>query len=138
MQDKEWSGFYKDDWDVLDLLKAELDYYEKDGQRDAARTPWRPAPTFQASPICINSGDPARSHPCDVCLLMELVPAAHRAEKIPCHHIPVTPDGKTLADLGRTKTQAEIENEIKSWLRRMIATLEGVRGKPSPRPAPQE
>lgn len=138
MQEKEWSEFYKGDLDVLELLKAELEAIEKGGHRSEARTPWMPASTFQGSPICLNSGDPARNHPCDECLLMELVPTALRAEKVPCHHIPVTPDGKTLDELGRYKTQKEIENEIKKWLRRMIATLEGVRGKPSPRPAPQE
>jgi len=59
---------------------------------------------------------------------MELVPTTHRADKIPCRHIPVTPEGKTVNDLAQNKTQEEIDEEIKNWLRRMIATLEGVRG----------
>lgn len=132
MQEKEWSKFYKDDLDVLEILKAELDAIEKGGLKGSARTPWLPESTFQGSPVCINSGDPARNHPCDECLLMELVPTARRAEKVPCHHIPVTHDGKTLEDLARSKTQEEIAIEIKDWLRRMITTLEGVRGKLSP------
>ena len=131
MQEKAWSEFYKGDLDVLDLLKAELDFMEKGGH-GRSRTPWLPESTFQDSPICINSGDPGRNHPCDECLLMELVPSARRAETIPCRHIPVTQEGKTVEDLGRSKTQAEIEQEISNWLRRMIGTLEGVRGNPSP------
>jgi hypothetical protein len=132
MQEKEWGEFYKNDLDVLDLLKAELDFLEKGGHRNSARTPWLPDSTFRDSPICINFGDPGRNHPCDECLLMELVPSARRAEKIPCLHIPVTQEGKTVDELGRSKTQKEIEIEIMNWLRRMIATLEGVRGIPSP------
>ena len=131
MQGKAWSDFYKGDLDVLELLKAELDFMEKSEGR-SFRTPWLPASTFQDSPICINSGDPRRNHPCDECLLMELVPSARRAETIPCRHIPVTQEGKTVEELGRSKSQKEIEYEIKNWLRRMIATLEGVRGHSSP------
>jgi hypothetical protein len=128
MQDKEWSNFYKGDLDVLEILKAELDFMEKGGHRSSPRAPWLPGSTFQDSPICINSDDPARSHPCDECLLMELVPTTHRADKIPCRHIPVTREGKTVNDLAQDKTQEEIDEEIKNWLRQMIATLEGVRG----------
>lgn len=124
MQEKEWCDFYKDDQDVLEILKSELDFIEKGGYKRTARTPWLPASTFQDSSICLNSRDPDRNHPCDECLLMELVPPARRAEKVPCHHIPVTQEGETVDDLERTETQDEMENKVKNWLRRMIATLE--------------
>ncbi|HLY60039.1 MAG TPA: hypothetical protein VKV95_04685 [Terriglobia bacterium] len=132
MQEKEWNEFYKDDLDVLELLKGELEFIEKGGHKNPDKAPWLPSSAFQGTPICLNFEEPNRTHPCDECLLMELVPAARRAEKVPCHHIPLTAEGKTLENLGGAKTGAEIDQEVRNWLRRMIATLEGLRGTPSP------
>jgi hypothetical protein len=134
MQEKEWCEFYKDDRDVLEILKSELDLIEKGGYGRSVRTPWLPTSTFQDSLTCLNFGDPNRSGPCDECLLMALVPPERRSEKIPCHHIPVTQEGKTVHDLERSETQGEMEDIVKNWLRRMIAMLEEVSGKPSPAP----
>jgi len=39
----------------------------------------------------------------------------------------LTEDGRTLEDLYRTATQAEIEEALISWLRSKIATIEGER-----------
>lgn len=126
----------KDDRDMLETLKAELDFIEKGGYGRSVRTPWLPTSTFQDSLTCLNFGDPHRSRPCEECLLMALVPPERRAENVPCHHIPVTPDGETVHDLERRGTQAQMEDTVKNWLRRMIATLEEARGKPSPAAAP--
>jgi hypothetical protein len=132
MREREWPNFYKDDLDVLDLLKNELEFIESGAARQSSPAPWLPSSTFLSSPICINYKDAAHNHPCDDCLLMALVPTARRGEKVPCHHIPLTEDGKTVADLEPSKPQEEIEDEIKNWLRRMIAMLEIVRGKLPP------
>jgi hypothetical protein len=64
-----------DDRDVLDVLKFELDFIEKGGYGRSVRTPWLATSIFQDSLTCLNFGDPNRSHPCDECLLMALVPA---------------------------------------------------------------
>ena len=74
-----------DDRDVLDVLKFELDFIEKGGYGRSVRTPWQPTSIFQDSLTCLNFGDPNRSHPCDECLLMALVPPERCAEKVPCH-----------------------------------------------------
>jgi hypothetical protein len=136
MDEKEFSALYKDDRDVLETLKFELDFIEKGGYGRSVRTPWQPTSTFQDSLTCLNFGDPKRSHPCDECLLMTLVPPDRRAEEVPCHHIPVTVAGKTIRELEQCGTQDEIEDALKNWLRRMIATLKDVRGTPSPTRAP--
>lgn len=116
-----------DDRDVLEVLKSELDFIEKGGYGRSVRTPWLPTSIFQDSLTCLNFGDPQRSHPCDECLLMALVPPERRSENVPCHHIPLTPEGKTIAVLERNADQDEMEETVKTWLRRMINNLEEVR-----------
>jgi hypothetical protein len=114
-----------DDRDVLKVLKSELDFIEKGGYGRSVRTPWLPTSMFQDSLTCLNFGDPQRSHPCDECLLMSLVPPERRSENIPCHHIPLTPGGKTIDLLEHNATQGEMEETVKTWLRRMINKLDG-------------
>ena len=116
-----------DDRDVLEVLKSELDFIEKGGYGRSVRTPWLPTSIFQDSLTCLNFGDPKRSRPCDECLLMALVPAARRSEKVPCHHIPLTPEGETIDFLERNQTQDSMEQTVKTWLRRMIKVLEEAR-----------
>lgn len=110
-------------------MKSELDFLEKGGYGRSVRTPWLPTSIFQDSLTCLNFGDPKRSRPCDDCLLMALVPPERRTEKVPCHHIPLTPEGETIDFLERNATQETMEERVKNWLRRMIKTLEDVRVK---------
>jgi hypothetical protein len=119
-----------DDRDVLEVLKSELDFIEKGGYGRSVRTPWLPTSTFQDSPTCLNFGDPQRSHPCEECILMALVPAERRSEKVPCHHIPLTPDGRSIDFLERNGTPDDVEEAVKAWLRCMIGILEEVRSEP--------
>jgi hypothetical protein len=119
-----------DDRDVLEVLKAELDFIEKGGYGRSVRTPWLPTRVFQDSLTCLNFGDPNRSRPCEECVLMALVPPERRSEKAPCHHIPLTPEGETIDFLARNGTQDETEETVKNWLRRKIKFLEEVRAEP--------
>ena len=116
-----------DDRDVLEVLKFELDFIEKGGYGRSVRTPWLPTSIFQDSLTCLNFGDPNRSRPCNECLLMALVPPARRSEKVPCHHIPLSPEGETIHYLERNEQQDVMEDVVKDWLRRMIKILEQAR-----------
>jgi hypothetical protein len=62
-----------------------------------------------------------RSHPCAECVLMQYVPESRKGEDVPCHHIPLDPESRTVATLNA----AEGEEVLKRWLRREINRLEG-------------
>jgi hypothetical protein len=107
--------------DVLNVLKTELEFIEKGRYRADRRI-------FRDSPTCLGFGESGRSRPCQGCILMHLVPANRRSEAIPCHHIPLTPEGKTIHFLERWETRAVLEATLKNWLMRMIGMLEQARG----------
>ncbi|HZR32650.1 MAG TPA: hypothetical protein VFA76_12455 [Terriglobales bacterium] len=109
---------------VLDMLKFELRFLEDGGYGRSTRTPWRPTVTFVDSPICLNFNDPSRPHPCNECTLMHFVPAEHRAESRPCHFIPLNDRGQTVDSLHAWGTQAELEENLREWLRNSIKRLE--------------
>ena len=120
-----------DDRDVLEVLKAELDFIEKGGYGRSVRTPWLPTSTFQDSLSCLNFGDPERTHPCEECLLMQFVPPEQRKTNIPCHHIPLTATGETVDGLDKKDSQEDMEDAVKSWLRATIKRLEEERAQRS-------
>lgn len=110
--------------DLLEVLKAELEFLENAGYHHTARAPWRPQFMFQDSPTCLNF-DPARPpKPCSDCVLMQLVPENLREKKIPCRYIPLSEDGETVESYYRTGTQEEMETGVAHWLRTTIARLE--------------
>jgi hypothetical protein len=122
----------KDERDILELLKFELNFLEQGGYGRSVRTPWKPTSAFQDSITCINFGDPERSRPCDECLLMDFVPESAHQENIPCHHIPLNTKGETVDSVERYDNQQEVEEKLKQWLRDAIARLEAQRaGKAS-------
>lgn len=118
-----------DDRDVLEILKKELEFFDKGGYAHSLRTPWRTTSIFRDSPSCLNYGDPEHSRPCDQCLLTALVPEEHLSEKIPCHHIPLNADGETIHFLEQNETPEVMHEKVKDWLRRMIKLLEEARAK---------
>jgi len=122
----------KDDRDILELLKFELDFIEKGGYGRSVRTPWKPTSAFQDSITCINFGDPYRSHPCDECLLIQFVPEEHRSENVPCHHIVLNEAGETVDNLESQDSQQDLEEKVKTWLRSAIRRIEqeraGIKG----------
>lgn len=85
-----------DDRDLLTVLKAELEFLEKGGYRHSPTAPWRPLFIFEDSPTCMNHARRENPLPCRECILMNLVPADCRSEKIPCRHIPLNPEGFTI------------------------------------------
>jgi hypothetical protein len=117
----------KDERDILDVLKFELDFLEKGGYRRSSREPWRPQSIFEDSPTCMNYGSKGRPEPCGECVLMHLVPAEFREAEIPCRHIPFNADGETLDSLYRYADQHEIEEVPGNWLRATIFRLEDER-----------
>jgi len=123
---------YKDERDLLEVLKFELEFLEKGGYGRSPREPWRPLAIFEDSPTCMNYDTKENPEPCGACVLMHLVPPQLQSEKIPCRHIPLNADGETLDSLYRWGDQHEIEDTVENWLRATIAKLEeerkGARG----------
>jgi hypothetical protein len=114
----------KDDRDLLELLKDELDFIEKGGYGRSVRTPWKPQSAFQDSLTCINYGYPYRAHPCNECHLLEFVTPEHQTEAVPCHFIPLNEAGETIEDLEAEDNEAKLERKVGDWLRARIKELE--------------
>ena len=121
----------KDDRDILEILKDELEFVEQGGYGRSVRTPWKPTSVLQDSLTCINFGDSARTHHCDECRLIDFVAPEHRAEEIPCHFIPLTESGETVDDLESRENQTRLEESLKQWLRKKISELEAERAATS-------
>jgi NDP-sugar pyrophosphorylase family protein len=66
----------------------------------------------------------ATREPCSRCVLMELVPAESRWEKVPCRHIPLNMAGETIDYFYQCGTPEELEKAMESWLRQTIEYLE--------------
>jgi hypothetical protein len=113
-----------DDRDILELLKEELDFIEKGGYGRSVRTPWQAKSPFQDSLTCINYGYPYRAHPCSECRLLDFVSPEHRAEEVPCHHIPLNEAGETIEDLETQDNEAKLEHKLRDWLRAKIKEIE--------------
>jgi hypothetical protein len=121
----------KDERDLLDVLKFELEFLEKGGYGRSPREPWRPQFIFEDSPTCMNFDCKESPGPCSACVLMQLVPPESRAERIPCRHIALNDAGETLDSLYRYADEREIENAMRSWIRKAIAKLEDQRAHPT-------
>jgi len=125
----------EDKRDILEVLKSELEFLEQGGYGRYVRTPWKPTSIFQDSLSCINFNNPEQPHPCSECLLSDFVPGPATAEKIPCHHIPLNEKGETVKVLEEEKTQADVEEAVKVWLRSTIQRMEQERAAHSEPPA---
>jgi hypothetical protein len=120
----EVAAMAKDDRDILELLKDELDFIEKGGYGRSVRTPWKPKSAFQDSLTCINYGYPYRAHPCNECHLLDFVSPEHHGEEVPCHYIPLNEAGETIEDLEAEDNEAKLERSVKDWLRARIKEVE--------------
>ena len=114
----------EDKRDRLEVLKFELSFLEQGGYGRSVRTPWKPTAIFQDSPSCLNFNTVDRPHPCAECLLTDFVPKDAQGEDVPCHHIPLNARGETVHTMERQRTQLEMEEELKKWLRAAIAKIE--------------
>lgn len=114
----------KDERDLLDVLRFELQFLKDGGYGRSPRTPWRPQCIFEDSLTCMNFDSKENPAPCSECVLMQLVPPEQRAERIPCRHIPFNEFGETLESLYRNSTQPEIEEIEEEWLKAAIQRLE--------------
>ena len=114
----------KDDRDILEVLKEELDFIEKGGYGRSVRTPWKPKSVFQDSLSCLNYGYPYRAHPCNECHLLDFVSPEHQGEEVPCHHIPLNAAGETIEDLENEDNEAKLERKVRDWLRARIKEIE--------------
>ena len=117
----------QDERDILEVLRAELDYIEKGGYGRSVRAPQRPTSIFQDSLTCLNFGYPYRARPCAECALDSFVPPERRADEVPCHHIPLGADGATVAGLEAEDNQSRLEERVKAWLRAKIKEIEEAR-----------
>lgn len=117
----------KDDRDILEILKEELDFIEKGGYGRSVRTPWQPKSAFQDSLTCINYADPNHTHPCSECRLLDFVSSEHKREEVPCHFIPLNESGETIEALESEDNEAKLEREVKDWLRARIREIEEAR-----------
>jgi hypothetical protein len=115
---------YKDERDLLDVLRAELTFLEKGGYGRSPRESWRQPLIFEDSPSCMNYDSKDHADPCSSCVLFQLVPPQFRGNKIPCRHIPLNAEGETLDSLDRYSRQFEVEEVFGNWLRTTVATLE--------------
>lgn len=113
-----------DDRNLLDVLKFELNFLEKGGYGSSPREPWRCPLIFEDSPSCMNYDTKDHPAPCEECILMQLVPGEDREKRIPCRHIPLSPNGETLQSLYGWASQREIEDVMRNWLRTTIEKLE--------------
>jgi hypothetical protein len=120
--------------DLLQLLKFELEFLEKGGYGRSPRAPWRRTRIFEDSPTCPNHALPEKVHPCSECALMELVPEEARARTVPCDHIPLNEAGETIETFYHYATQEELEEALRSWLRRTIQSIEAERAKKAEHP----
>jgi len=59
----------------------------------------------------------------------------HQEEEIPCHHIPLNPQGETVHSMERQREQIELEEALKNWLRETIQRIERERAARTERPA---
>jgi len=113
----------KDNRDIVEVLKSELEFLEEGGYRQSLRAPWRPQFIFEDSPTCINYGRKQGLLPCSECALMQFVPPDCRGEKIPCRHIPLNEEGYTIDTYYRIGTQEELEVAVANWLRKTVQRL---------------
>ena len=128
----------KDERDLLEVLKFELQFLKDGGYGRSPRTPWRPQYIFEDSLTCMNYNSTQNPGPCSDCVLMQLVPPERRSEKIPCRHIPFNVSGETLDSLYRYSDQNETEETVGNWLRATIQRLEEERiaARQAPRKQP--
>lgn len=114
----------RDERDLLEVLKAELEFLNSGGYTRVPGSGWRPVYVFEDSPACMNHNYEVSPGSCGDCVLLQLVPPEFRPDKHPCRHIPLTATGETLDFLYRYGDEHEIEEKVRTWLKTTISRLE--------------
>lgn len=114
----------RDNRNTIEVLKAELEFVKQGGYEKSMRDPWGVKLALEDSATCMNCDHKKDPAPCSECLLMQFVPANRRTEKVPCRHIPLTPEGDTLLQLYQGSTEDEIDKALTSWLQKTISQLQ--------------
>ena len=117
----------KDERDMLELLKSELDFIEQGGYGRAVKTPWKATSPFRESLTCVNYALPEKAHPCSECHLIDFVPSDKQGAELPCHAIPLNAEGDTVETLELADNQSRLEAALKEWMRARISELEAQR-----------
>jgi hypothetical protein len=108
---------------VDEVLQFELDFLEQGGYGRSVRRPWQPKVMFMDSPTCLNFNDPERPHACTGCVLIDFVPEKARSERVPCHHIPLTASGETVANLFDPTDDGKLQDAVQTWLKGTLKRL---------------
>jgi len=113
--------------EILDALELERDVLTRGGYDASVREP-RSQPRFlRDSVTCLNHAFAEKRHPCGECLLMRWVPEERRGEEIPCHHIPLDDQGRTLASLEGSPKEST-ETVLLGWIDRTLEREAAERG----------
>jgi len=117
----------KDDREILEVLREELQFIETEGYGRSARAPRFAKTPFQNSPSCINYGYPYRAHPCTECRLLNFVSPEHHTAEVPCHFICLNEAGETIEAMEVEDNHAKLEEKVGNWLRARIVEIEEAR-----------
>lgn len=102
--------------DIVERLKLERSVLADGGYGRSVRTAWRPTEYFRDSITCLNAGEAEKVHPCTDCFLSNYVHPAHRNQTLPCHFIPLNPEGETIYSLLRIGDTDKLEQALLEWL----------------------
>ena len=116
------------DRDILEVLREELVFLERNGYRVTRQQPWDGNSIFVGSPTCINYGYPYRAHPCNECQMLDFVSPEHQKEWIPCHFISLNELGESI-DLLEHDNEDKLEQAVKGWLQSSIDVVEEERSQ---------
>jgi hypothetical protein len=110
--------------EIVAKLKLEKSILEEGGYGRSVRTPWRPVEYFRDSITCPNAGLSEKLQPCSECFLIDYVHPAHRNAALPCHFIPLNPNGETIDSLLRVGDVDKLESLLLEWLQATIRKKE--------------
>jgi len=109
---------------IIESLKIERAILIGGGYECSEDSAWTDKRLLRDSIICLNLGTKKTVHPCNECLLWELVPEEHRQEEIPCHYVPLNEQGECIASLEGTQNRKRAEEALLGWLDKTIRDLE--------------
>jgi hypothetical protein len=109
---------------VSHVLSNELSFLRLGGYGRPFRRQWRPTLVFRDSPLCVNFDSSPSQQSCERCPVFEFIPEDKRQTFVPCHHIPLNPEGETIASLYRNGTQEQLDRTVRNWLEATIDKLQ--------------